>query len=69
MLIPPSPTIYTCTVCGWSKTVAPRGDALMPGEHFSGCPRCSHSPLDKKKVDTAEAGQGGLAEALKQLLR
>ena len=67
MPIPPSPTTYTCPACHWSKTVAPRSDALMPGEFFSACPRCHHAPLDRKTTSLAQATLGSLADAFKRL--
>lgn len=67
MPIPPLPTTYTCPACHWSKTVAPRSDALMPGEYFSACPRCRHAPLDRKRASAVEATLDGLADALKRL--
>ncbi|MCX7258605.1 MAG: hypothetical protein NTZ64_18315 [Polaromonas sp.] len=67
MPIRPQPVTYTCPACGWSKTVAPRSDALMPGEFFSACPRCHHAPLDTKRASAAQATLGGLADALKRL--
>ena len=67
MPIRPHPTTYTCPACHWSKTVAPRSDALMPGEFFSACPRCRHSPLDRKTATLGEATLGGLVGALKRL--
>ena len=67
MPIRPQPVTYSCPACRWSKTVAPRSDALMPGEFFSACPSCRHAPLDKKRASAAEATLGGLVEALKRL--
>ena len=67
MPIPPSPATYTCPACHWSKTVAPRSDALMPGEFFSACPHCRHAPLDRKTASLAHVTLGGLADALKRL--
>ena len=67
MPIRPHPVTYACPACHWSKTVAPRSDALMPGEFFSACPRCRHAPLDRKTASLAQATFGGLADALKRL--
>ena len=67
MPIPPSPTTYSCPACHWSKTVAPRSDALMPAEFFGACPRCRHAPLDRKTASLAQATLGGLADAFKRL--
>ncbi len=46
MPIRPAPMYYTCPACHWSKTVAPRSDALGPGDFYSACPQCHHSPLE-----------------------
>ena len=48
MPIRPPPTTYVCPVCGWTKTVAPRSDCLMPGDSFVACPACSHEPLEQR---------------------
>lgn len=44
---------YRCPVCGWSKTVRPRSDALMPGDYFDRCPNCSHAELELHKASLA----------------
>lgn len=67
MPIPPSPTTYSCPACHWSKTVAPRSDALMPGEFFSACPRCRHAPLDRKTATIGETTLGSLADVFRRL--
>lgn len=54
MPIPPAPRIYTCPACHWSKTVAPRSDALMPGDYFDTCPTCGHAPLQSKRAIKAQ---------------
>ena len=38
MPVRPSPMTYRCPSCGWSKTTAPKSDALLPGEFFTKCP-------------------------------
>ncbi len=67
MPIQPPTTTYSCSACGWSKTVAPRSDVLMPGEFFSACPRCHHALLNRKAASLAQARLGSLADALKRL--
>ena len=67
MPIRPQPVTYTCPACHWSKTVAPRSDALMPSEFFSACPSCRHAPLDRKTASFAQATLGDLADVLKRL--
>ncbi|NBK21592.1 MAG: hypothetical protein EOM68_06165 [Spirochaetia bacterium] len=49
-MIKPQPTTYTCTNCGWSKTVSPNSDALLPGEVVSACPKCGNEELQAKKA-------------------
>lgn len=56
MPVAPPPKIYRCSACGWSKTVAPRSDALMPGEFFRVCPSCGHVPLDEQAAGAFRAG-------------
>ena len=52
MSIRPLPSIYTCSKCGWTKKVAPRSDALMPGEYFSECPTCGCGTLTHRHVSS-----------------
>ena len=66
---PPVPTTYTCPSCGWSKTVAPRSDALMPGDFFDACPACGRAPLETKDANAAQAAMGQLADSIKRLWR
>jgi hypothetical protein len=42
---------YRCPACGWSKTVRPRSDALMPGDYFDRRPNCSHAELELYGVE------------------
>ena len=56
MPIRPDPTTYACPACGWSKTVAPRSDALKPGEYFDTCPSCGHAPLTRRSSSTSPLG-------------
>ena len=66
MPIHPTPMHYRCPACGWSKTVAPRSDALGPGDFYSDCPQCQHSPL---QVQPAGVVQGGLAQVAHTMAR
>ena len=61
MPIRPAPMHYRCPACHWSKTVAPRSDALTPADYFSSCPACGHAALDAK---AAGALQGEVAQVL-----
>lgn len=55
MPIRPQPRHYQCPACAWSKTVAPKSDALGPGDFFDTCPACGHAPLDSKAADALQA--------------
>lgn len=61
MPIRPPPRLFRCPACHWSKTVAPRSDALTPADYFSSCPACGHAALDAK---AAGALQGEVAQVL-----
>lgn len=50
---------YTCTSCSWSKTTAPKSDALLPSDFFTKCPLCGYAPLDTRKASFVA---GSLAE-------
>jgi rubredoxin len=69
MPIRPHPTTYTCPQCKWSKTVAPRSDALGYGDVFRVCPVCGHAPLQNQKAGAAQAGWGAVADAIRRLWR
>ena len=62
MPIPSRPHSYRCPTCGWTKTVVPRSDVLMPGiDHFDACPACGHRPLE------TQAARVPIAELVKQI--
>ena len=69
MPIRPRPIIYQYTACRWSKTVAPRSDALMPGEYFKTCPACGHAPLTTQTASAAQAGFAQAAATIQSWLR
>ena len=69
MPIRPPPMTCHCAACGWSKTVAPRSDALSLGDFFTICPACGHAPLAMKPANVARAALGAWADALKRLWR
>lgn len=66
MPIKPHPMTYVCEDCGWKKTVAPRSDALGPGEWFARCPACGSEALTLRRAD---ALAGALVEWLARLRR
>ena len=70
MPIRPPPRLFRCPACGWSKTVAPRSDALGPDHDIlHSCPKCGHVPLDARSADGWAAGVGQALEVLTQWLK
>mgnify|MGYP001809859336 CR=1 FL=1 len=71
MPIRPLATLYTCPACGWSKTIKPRSDALMPGDMPSDCPVCGHVPLEHRPAPRLPTQPllENLAQQIKSLLR
>jgi Zn finger protein HypA/HybF involved in hydrogenase expression len=61
MPVKPKPFTCECEACGWRKTVAPRSDALRPGEWFDACPKCGGKALEMRAAGWFE---GALAEFL-----
>ena len=66
MPIRPLPRLFRCPACGWSKTVAPRSDALGPGDFYDACPQCQHSPLESQPAGGLQAE---LAQAVHAIAR
>jgi len=54
MPVKPHPFTVRCPVCSWKKTVAPKSDALMPGEWFERCPKCRNENLEKSSASIFE---------------
>lgn len=50
MVLPPPPRTFICRRCGWTRTVAPRSDALMPGEGVHRCPVCGNGELSSERA-------------------
>lgn len=69
MPIRPLPTTYFCPACGWSKTVSPRSDALMPGDIYDACPACGNESLENRNAGPVDAALGSVAQKIKTLLR
>lgn len=55
MPFPPPPTTYSCPKCGWKKTVAPKSDALLPGDFYNACPSCGNTDLECKMASGIRA--------------
>ena len=69
MPVPPRPHTYHCPACHWSKTVAPRSDALVYGiDYFPACPACGHSPLETQAASPVQVSLAKLAEQVKRLI-
>ena len=50
MPMKPKPFTFVCDECGWKKTVAPRSDALGPGDWFACCPKCGGEALSHQRA-------------------
>lgn len=55
MPIKPKSFTLVCEDCNWKKTIAPRSDALRPGEWFVVCPRCGSTDLKMREAGWLEA--------------
>lgn len=70
MSVAPGPLIHSCPACGWSKTVHPRGDALLadqaPPER---CPACGHVPIETRRAEAGASLLSSLGEVLERLKR
>ncbi len=69
MVIRPPSLHCHCPACGWSKTVAPRSDALSPGDIYSTCPDCGHADLQVRPADTLQSGVAQVLDTLGRLLK
>jgi len=47
MCVRPKPVRYRCRDCHWEKIVAPRSDALAPGDFYEHCPVCGSLNLER----------------------
>jgi hypothetical protein len=66
MPMPLKPRTYRCLACGWSRTVAPRSDALMPWDVVGRCGKCGS---EKVQTETSSAASGALASGMQALGR
>ena len=69
MPIKPRPRTYCCTQCGWQRTTRPASDALMPGDHFSECPKCGGALQTRSPtaLDELTSARDAITRALGQL--
>ena len=63
MPIKPRPFTFVCEDCKWKKTIAPRSDALMPGDWFASCPKCGSTALKMRAAGWLEAALAELRAA------
>lgn len=50
-MIKPEPYVYKCPSCKWEKVVAPKSDALTPGDYFESCPECGNMELKMEPLN------------------
>lgn len=72
MPIRPSRVHHSGPAYGWSKTVAPRNDALAQGDFYSARPKCAHTSLDVQPAGVAAGtvlgvGLAEIAQSFEQL--
>lgn len=67
MAIRPPLYQYHCSACGWSKTVAPRSDALGPCDFYSACPQCHHGPLESRPAGVVQGELTQIANTIERL--
>jgi len=48
------PFTQACTACGWSHTIIPMSDALLPNELLRSCPRCDAHSLEMRAANASE---------------
>jgi len=56
MCVRPKPVRYRCRQCHWEKSVAPRSDALHPGDYYEHCPVCGSSDLELTPIGDTQEG-------------
>ncbi|MNF88834.1 hypothetical protein D3C76_1217140 [compost metagenome] len=54
MPVRPQPFTFICDGCGWKKTIAPRSDALGPGDWCDRCERCGSTSLTFKTAGVVD---------------
>ncbi|CAD5375350.1 conserved hypothetical protein [Pseudomonas sp. OF001] len=65
MPIPPPPSTFRCTDCGWRRTVIPRSDALILGvDWFEHCPQCGSQTLQWRPASATETFKARLQQLL-----
>lgn len=54
MPVPPPPFKLTCPKCGWSRTIVPTSDVLLPHERpDQHCPKCGAGDLEMTRAGLA----------------
>jgi hypothetical protein len=69
MARPVQPLTYRCMACDWSRTVAPRSDALMPWDTVSRCGACGSDNLRTEQPTALSGAVASGLQALERLLR
>jgi hypothetical protein len=69
MPMPLKPCTYRCMACGWSRTVAPRSDALMPWDTVCRCGACDSDNLRTEQSTALSGAVASGLQALERLLR
>lgn len=54
MPVKPRPFTLNCNACNWSRTIAPRSDALGPNDWCDRCERCSSTSLTRKTAGVVD---------------
>lgn len=64
-MIKPIPITYTCQSCHWSKTVAPRSDALLGHDlPIEQCPKCGSNDIVSQKAGALAAATADIRNAI-----
>lgn len=67
-MIKPTPITYTCQACHWSKTVAPRSDALLGHDlPIERCPKCGSHDIASQKAGALAAASADIGNFLSSM--
>lgn len=61
----PAPMHYHYPACHWSKTIAPRNDALGPGDLHHACTRCGCKDLQVRDANPAQEPLAWVRQAMR----
>jgi predicted RNA-binding Zn-ribbon protein involved in translation (DUF1610 family) len=68
-MIKPLPKTYHCPQCGWSKTIDPRSDALLPSEYVEHCPQCNNQHIEVRFATFWEITKSQILQPVKWIER